>query len=361
MEPTKVYVDKRDPSVNPNLLGRKECVLKDGQADRSKVRWIARLTSVRDQHTGEHHHDALTIKTIALSKKACEVDPARSVQLGGDETRRLADFLAASGSGSVPSDTGGYIVMPTKGSPADVIRALQDLTATDRMDALAMLLREASEKPAILGDFVSRLAADERFIEKAAAAMNLAVYRQVLFRLETMIDDPTVKEGQFQALLEKQPWLFGSEYSCILDRRRWTRDEITDFVPRRTTDGRVELIEIKTPLHGKSLFNWDASHKVWAPGVELSRVVAQAENYLEKLDRNRDGILANDREDVTEMRARIIIGRDRDDDQRDALRRHNGHLHRIEIITFDGLLAIARRVLRHFEDAPAERRAVSDT
>lgn len=354
MEPTKVYVDKRDPTVTPNLLGRKECVLKDGQADRSKVRRIARLTSVRDQHTGEHHHDTLSIKTIALTKEACTRDPTRSVQLGGDETRRLADFLAANASGSVPSDTGGYLVTPTKGSPADVIRALQDLTTTDRMDALAMLLREASEKPAVLGDLVARLAADESFIEKAAAAMNLAVYRQVLVRLEAMIEDPSVKEGQFQKLLEEQPWLFGSEYSCILDRRRWTRDEITDFVPRRTTDGRVELIEIKTPLHGKTLFNWDFSHKVWAPGIELSRVVAQAENYLEKLDRNRDGILANDREDVTKMRARIIIGRDNDDAQRDALRRHNGHLFRIEVITFDGLLAIARRVLRYFEDAPAE-------
>ena len=351
MEPTKVFVDKRDPSVNPNLIARKECVLKDGQADRSKVRRIARLTSIRDQHTGGHHHDALSIRTIALSKEACEVDPTRTVNLGGDETRRLADFLASSGSGSVPSGTGGYIVMPTKGSPAEVIRALRELTSTDRMDALAMLLREASEKPDILGQLVSRIAADEGFIEKAAATINLAIYRAVLARFEAMIEDQTAKELQFQALLEEQPWLFGSEYSCILDRRRWTRDEITDFVPRRTTDGRVELIEIKTPLHGKSLFNWDSSHKVWAPGIELSRVVAQAEHYLERLDRNRDGILANDGEDVTKMRARIIIGRDLDEAQRNALRRHNGHLHRIEILTFDGLLAIARRVLDHFESS----------
>lgn len=228
------------------------------------------------------------------------------------------------------------------------------------MDALALLLREASEKPAILGDLVARLAADECFMEKAAAAMSLALYRQVLARLEAMIEDPATKEGQFQTLLEEQPWIFGSEYSCILDRRRWTRDEITDFVPRRTIDGRVELIEIKTPLHGKTLFNWDPSHKVWAPGIELSRVVAQAENYLEKLDRNRDGILANDHEDVTKMRARIIIGRDRDNAQQDALRRHNGHLHRIEILTFDALLAIARRVLLYFERTPDDRSANPD-
>lgn len=124
VEPTEVYVEKRDPSASPNVSGRKECVLKDGQADRSKVRRIARLTSVRDGHTGEHHHDTLSIKTIALTKEACTLDPTRTVHLGGDETRRLVDFLAASGSGSVPSGTGGYIVMPTNGRPADVTRAL---------------------------------------------------------------------------------------------------------------------------------------------------------------------------------------------------------------------------------------------
>ncbi len=351
VEPTKVYVDERDPTINPNVLGRKEVVLKDGQKDRSKVRRIARLTSVRDRHTGEHHHDALSIKTIALSKEACTVDLTRSVQLDGEETNRLADFLAAARSGALPPSTGGYIVMPTRGGPRDVMQALRDLAAPDRLDALTMLLREASEKPDVLGALVSRLARDDGFIEKAAAAMNLAVYREVVDRFEAMIEAPDTSEGDFQALLERHPWLFGSEYSCILDRRRWTRDEIADFVPRRTTDGRVELIEIKTPLKGKALFTFDTSHKVWAPGSDLTRVVAQAENYLEKLDRNRDSILANDGEDVTKMRARIIIGRDLNDDQRSALRRHNGHLHRIEILTFDALLAIARRVLRHFEEA----------
>ena len=53
MEPTKVYVDERDPLVSPNVLDQKEVVLKDGQKDRARVRRItpsftvaARLTAI---------------------------------------------------------------------------------------------------------------------------------------------------------------------------------------------------------------------------------------------------------------------------------------------------------------------------
>ena len=164
-----------------------------------------------------------------------------------------------------------------------------------------------------------------------------------------MIDAPDTREAAFQGLLEEQPWIFGTEYSCILERRRWTRDEIADFVPRRTADGWLELVEIKTPLNGQTLFSYDRSHKTWYAGSELSKVTAQAQNYLERLDRGRDGIKANDGEDVTKTRARIIIGRDGGPEQQEALRRYNGHLHRIEVLTFDGLLAIARRVVGYLE------------
>lgn len=349
MEPTKVYVDKRDTSVSPDLMGRKECILKDGLKDGSKVRRLARLTQVRDRNTGKHHHDALTIKTIALSKQVCTVDSPRSVTLGGEETERLTAFLGANGSGAVPDNTGGYLVVPTRGGPVDAMRALRDLTTPDRLDALAMLLKEAAEKPAFLGELVARMASDTDYLERAAAAMNLAVYRQVLSQLVRLVESPGTREKEFQTLLESQPWLLGSEYSAILDRRRWTRDEIADFVPRRTTDGWLELIEIKTTLDGQPLFVQDRSHNTLYAGAELSKVTAQVQNYLERLDRDRDRIKANDNEDFTKTRARIIIGRDGAPDQQEALRRYNGHLHRIEVMTFDGLMAVARRLVSYLE------------
>ncbi|MFM7370106.1 MAG: Shedu anti-phage system protein SduA domain-containing protein, partial [Sphaerospermopsis kisseleviana] len=147
----------------------------------------------------------------------------------------------------------------------------------------------------------------------------------------------------------ENPWMFGSEYSAILDRRTWTRDEQQDFVVRRTTDNYMEIIEIKTPLEGKPLFIYDKSHKSYYPAVELSKVIGQVQNYLEKLDGDRNSILANDGEDTNKIRAKIIIGRDGDKDQQKALRRLNGHLYRIEIITFDQLLRIAQNVLNYLQ------------
>jgi hypothetical protein len=143
--------------------------------------------------------------------------------------------------------------------------------------------------------------------------------------------------------------MFGSEYSALLDQRRWTRDEQLDFVPRRTADGYIELVEIKTPLNGRHLFNVD-SRGYHHAGSALSQVIGQSQVYLEKLDRAQDQIFADDGEDTAKMRAKIIIGRDNGEDQVQALRRHNGHLHRIEIMTFDGLLATARRVVRCLEE-----------
>jgi Domain of unknown function (DUF4263) len=143
--------------------------------------------------------------------------------------------------------------------------------------------------------------------------------------------------------------MFGSEYSELLDRRHWTRDEQQDFVVRRTTDGYIELIEIKTPLGGKNLFNPDPSHQTCYPGVELSKVVGQVMNYIEKLDADRHVIRSVDGEDTAKIRAKIIIGRDGDQEQRAALRRYNGHLHRVEVLTFDQLLRIAERVVGYLE------------
>jgi len=156
------------------------------------------------------------------------------------------------------------------------------------------------------------------------------------------------EEKVFQKLLTENQWMFGSEYSELLDRRKWTRDEQQDFMVRRSADGYVEMVEIKTSLSGKPLFNYDRPHKAYYPGSDLSKAIGQVINYLEKLDGDRHAIKSGIGEDVDKIRAKIIIGRDGDLDQQKALRRLNGHLHRIEILTYDQLLRVAKRSLADY-------------
>jgi hypothetical protein len=54
----KIHVTKHDHSSRPNLDNSKTTVLKDGP----KVRKVAKHNVVLDEHTGEFHHDAVTIK-----------------------------------------------------------------------------------------------------------------------------------------------------------------------------------------------------------------------------------------------------------------------------------------------------------
>lgn len=94
---------------------------------------------------------------------------------------------------------------------------------------------------------------------------------------------------------------------------------------------------------------WANDHKTLSAGAEPSKVTVQVQNYLEQLDCDRDRIKATDGEDLTKARARIIIGRDGAPDQQEALRRYSGYLHRTEVMTFDGLLAVARRLVSYLE------------
>ena len=347
----KVNVRKYDPTQRPNLERTVTVVLKDGP----KVRRVAKHTVVLNEHTGEFHHDSLTIKTYALNKRTCTLDPGRSVHLDGEELQRLMEFMRSSRGGGLPVKAGGYVVLPTPETFNDeASRKLHDLTDAAGAEALAILLRQAVEKPDLLRAVMERAAErGDEFFAEAAAALNLVVYRRAVVQLEDLIESPGAREADFQRLLTANPWMFGSEYSRLLDIRRLTRDEQQDFLFSRTTDGYIEVVEIKTPLGGDALFAYDRSPDTYYPKADLSKVLAQVENYLEKLDRRRDTILADDGVDAHKVRAKAVIGRDGDEHQIRALRRLNGHLHGIEVITFDGLLRIARRVLSYLED-PAE-------
>ena len=84
--------------------------------------------------------------------------------------------------------------------------------------------------------------------------------------------------------------------------------------------------------------------------------------YVERLDAERNSIRANDGEDFNKVRAKVVIGRDGDDAQRAARRRLNGHLHRVELQTFDQLQRTAENVLGYLQTrSPTSPPAAQDS
>jgi len=335
---------------HPDMRMVDSLILKDGpRAHKVATHWV-----IVDRHTKEVHHHAVRLSTYTRLKAGWVVEDEHSVTIDdakADEITALATFLATVKNVAIPEGPGDYIVVPvTREHVADgsIRQLLGVLSANGKAEVLAQSLAAVQGDPEALQALVQSALADPQASMRAAAALKAASVLQTRQKLEELIE-ANAREGDFQTLLTDNPWIFGSEYSELLDRRNWTRDEQHDFVLRRTVDGYLEIIEIQTPLEGKPLFLVDRSHGTLYPRSELSSVLAQVMQYLEELDAHRFGIQSKDAEDVCKIRAKIIIGRDGDADQVAALRRWNGHLHRVEVLTFDQLVRIAHQVTLSLE------------
>ena len=128
-------------------------------------------------------------------------------------------------------------------------------------------------------------------------------YTAAYEEMRRLIESPHTAEPELQRHLEKNPWMFGSEYSELLPRKAWTRDDRLDYMLRRTIDGYLEIVEIKTAF-SEALFLWDQSHDSYYPSSKLSPVIGQVARYIEEVERNRDSILAKDNADTLKIRAR---------------------------------------------------------
>jgi hypothetical protein len=92
----------------------------------------------------------------------------------------------------------------------------------------------------------------------------------------------------------------------------------------------------------------DRSHGTLYPRSELSSVLAQVMHYLEELDANRFGIQSKTPRMSARFARKSSLGATVTR-TRWRLRRWNGHLHRVEVLTFDQLVRIARQVTLSLE------------
>jgi hypothetical protein len=340
-----------DPGRNPDLRAYDSITLREGPRSRKS----ATHYEIVNRQTGELHHHAVKIETWRKTKAGDTLDEYHTVTIGDedeDEISKLATFLSTV-RGLTTTASGHHLVVEiTDGSLKEesVRQVLEALSEAGSADVLVELLAQLQADPASLGALVQAGRSEPQKSQLAAAALNVGRFITALEQLQKLIQS-NAKEAAFQALLAANPWMFGSEYSQILDRRRWTRDDQQDFMLRRTADGYLEAIEIKTPLGDRPLFRPDPSHDTLYPGPELAAALGQVLSYLEELDRDRDRIRVTDQEDVNKIRGKIIIGRDGDAEQITALRRLNGHLHRVEVMTFDQLVRIARQVVSYLTSA----------
>ena len=347
----QILIERRRAHRNPNVGEVHSTVLREGP----QVSKIAILYQIVNPQDRSLHHYALKLESLKRTKRhgwQVQTDRVFTLETAEtDEIRRLIDFLDSVLSNQLPDRDGSFVVM-RQGSferISDVAALLNSVDSTQKLEFLRRVLRELSGEGIDQVELIGVLEDEETpILRRIAVATRLLEYRRALGELERRVEANEI-ELELQSLLEQHPWMFGSEYSELLHRRDWTRDDRQDFMLRRTVDGFLEIVEIKRPFN-EPIMRLDESHSSYYPSHELSKALGQAVRYIEEVDRDRDSILAKDQEESLKIRARVIIGRDGDEAEQRALRSFNAHLHRIEVLTFDQLVRIAQRVVGVFEE-----------
>lgn len=345
----EVKVRVRKATKNPNVGRTEQVVLKEGP----RAFRLATLMEIIKPDSGEVHHYVLKIDSIDRTKKGWFYRPEKSVSLEGrdpDEIDRLFRFMKAHLEGKLLSTGDLHILSSVEYAKLGrLIELVPNLASPDMVELVKLIIPRIKQSAVYLPEFVAAFSeSDPETVGHLATAARVVQHTRAYDALKSLVGTGDSPEQAYQELLSEHPWMFGSEYSELLDRRKWTRDDNVDFMLRRTSDNFLEIVEIKTPF-SDPLFIHDRSHDSYYPSSKLSPVIGQVMRYISEIERSRDQILSKDKCDTLKIRARIIIGRDGDDQHQAALRTLNGHLHRIEVITFDQLLRIAARVLAVFE------------
>ena len=221
-----------------------------------KVTKTTKLWDICSPKTGHHKKYGLTItrEHITESERTISLEDSE----GENSIQALHEFLH----GAEEIDTDGeYLVVDLKNNPlGQIVDLLPDSSLiADSFSSIVEILRN----PSIIAEF-AKLDSDElKAAQGFAAGINYLHMSHTLDEFERLVSDGCGKctgckkdnaciEQTYQDFLEKNHWMFGSEYSELMKNRELTKGKKVDFPLRRTVDGYLEIIEIKRPKIGTS-------------------------------------------------------------------------------------------------------------
>ncbi len=166
--------------------------------------------------------------------------------------------------------------------------------------------------------------------------------------LESMLDDDLL-EHKWQTWFEENDWVLGTEFVRILDERHIDVDNIADYL-MQGYDGFLDLVEIKRPEGGLQFWAKAKDHGNYVPHSDLTKAITQASRYIYEVEREANSAKFIERVGgvkTIKPRCVLIYGRSDswDDGQREAYRILNASYFNLTILTYDHVLARARRIL----------------
>jgi len=179
---------------------------------------------------------------------------------------------------------------------------------------------------------------------------------QAIKEFEQLLEEDALEE-RWQKWFAKNSWVLGSDFVRILDERTVDTSNVVDYLVQ-AYDGFLDLIEIKRP--GGGLRFWAASqdHGNYIPSSDLVKAISQSTQYIYELEREVNSQKFYERVGevrTVKPRSVLVFGRSSgwDETQRRAYRILNASYHNLSIMTYDHVLARAKRMLGLEDAAPS--------
>jgi len=214
-------------------------------------------------------------------------------------------------------------------------------------DIKADEVKTSSKKMITVKEFEELIKENKDSIDDFYSLLMIKKRRVALERFKDIINGDYKNEVDIQHFLKKNLWLFGNEYSFVVENNKINSNNILDVIPRNI-ENYVDIIEVKLP--NEKLFNFDESHKNFYPTSHLTKAISQVQNYIFEFE-NKAGDAVYQRENdclIIKPRAIILIGSKEElsADEMKYLRILNSSYHNISIVTYQQLLSRAENMLK---------------
>lgn len=200
-------------------------------------------------------------------------------------------------------------------------------------------------------------------IQKNKKATEIIYLDKAIKDFERRINAKTQNEQDWQEFLRKYILVFYTNYTAIIEKKNISlAGKYPDFLPINVY-GYLDIYEIKKP--NTTLLSLDRSRDNYFWSTELSKALAQVENYLFYANRNslelKDEIKRKEGIDIKVVRPRgfIIAGsrsQFKNGVMEDGFRLLNGSLKNIEIILYDDLLNNLKALLERLRGTKRKKR-----
>lgn len=169
---------------------------------------------------------------------------------------------------------------------------------------------------------------------------------KAISELESIIKGIYKNEVSIQKFLKQNIWLFGNEYCEFVTDEKINAKNILDGIPKNL-ESFIDVIEVKLP--NVVMFQFDTNHNNYYSSADLTKAIAQTQNYIFELEKMTvDNKYQEDNEcKIIKPRGIVLIGSKDilNNEEIKYLRILNSSYHNIQVITYQQLLAKAKKLL----------------